>query len=205
MTCMDRPEPPRALICASTRETAQEQPSEEIERVRRPSLPASGPAWLSASSVITPGCYDVREASQFYSAGYQYNSDDGPLGTIGSVPRINAQVSLLSKRGGRKIKLAVGIASRVLRGRILHFELKLQLTLRRFQWMPWLGCSMTIINEIPDNSPIFFACRHLRFQEVRSLVESGAASPNDRKSDGMGLLEVSHQSPRCCDSEFVGA
>lgn len=152
---------------------------------------------------MAPRCYDVRVASQFYSAGYQYHSDDGPLGTTGSVTRINAQVSLLSKRGGWKIKLAVGIASRVLWGRILHFELKLQLTLRRFQRMPWLGCSMTIINEVPYGAPIFFACERLDFQRVRSLVESGAASPYNRKSDGIGLLEVSHQSPGVLRSSLV--
>lgn len=153
--------------------------------------PLQGLSRLFESSITHCG---VQQTSEYHSVRY-YDSHHGALGgTMGAMPRISAHLSMLSKRGGRKSKVVLGIVSRVLRGRILHFELKLQLTIRRFQCMPWLGCSMTIINQLPSNAPIFTAYRYLDFGSVRSLLESRTASIHDRFSDRMGLLEASNKS-----------
>lgn len=103
---------------------------------------------------------------------------------------LSAVAELQSKRYRKKLRAKVRVWFNVFGPRVAEFELAIHI--RSKAWLsPSLAGTVRCINIRPRDSPIFDACTEGDLDEIRSLIECGAANINDVTEAGIGLLVVS--------------
>lgn len=105
-------------------------------------------------------------------------------------PHVHTAIKLTLKHNIRNTHVIIIIAFRLIHQHVLHFELRVRQRIRHWLSIPWLGCSLAVVNVRESDAPIFQACFDWDLETVRFLLESGRAGLHDVDTETRcGLLE----------------